>query len=246
MPPMETGLELEEERAALRRYCLALTRSAWEAEDLEQAAWCRALAAASWREHANRQALLLRIARNLWTDHLRREELSRKTLPELMPADSVQPAASWELEELLRPLERHLSPLQLVVWLLREVMGHSIRETAQLLFTTEGAVKAAFHRARRALESVRRDLLAGGLREPADEGLLARLRGLAAAVRTGDAAAIAALAEQDALEPVVAVGILGNSVTAQARGAQQGPQAVMAGSFYASAGGWQPYGLLAG
>ncbi|ASS68025.2 MULTISPECIES: RNA polymerase sigma factor [unclassified Paenibacillus] len=238
----ELELELEEERAALRRYCLALTRSAWEAEDLEQSAWCRALAAPIWREHANRQALLLRIARNLWTDHLRREALHRRTLPELQEAEAVQPAASWELEELLRPLELRLSPLQLSVWLLREVMNRSIRETAELLLTTEGAVKAAFHRARRALDGVRRDLQAGGLREPADEALMARLRGLAAAVRTDDAAAIAALAEQDVLEPAVAVGIIGAS--AHSAAAHRGPQAMLGGSgFYASAGGWTSYGM---
>ncbi|WP_339279235.1 RNA polymerase sigma factor [Paenibacillus sp. FSL W8-1187] len=211
----------EEERSALRRYCLALAGSRWDAEDLEQSAWCRALAYPGWEAHANREALLLRIARNLWTDQQRKKALHQRSLPELAAAEpnreaSGEAAGGWELGTMLHSLGRRLTPLQLAVWLLREMHGSSIAETALRLGMTEGAVKAAMHRARRALGAVRRDLAAGGLREPADESLLARVRGLAAALRTGDAAAIAALAEQEALEPAVAAAALAGRVQARA------------------------------
>ncbi|MCM3749578.1 RNA polymerase sigma factor [Paenibacillus pasadenensis] len=229
---MNMASKLETERSALRRYCLALTGKPWEAEDLEQSVWCRALAYPGWENHANPEALLLRIARNLWTDQQRRNALSQRLLPELMPLqpETEQQADSWELELMLHSLDRRLTPLQLAVWLLREMHGSAIAETAKRLGMTEGAVKAAMHRARRALGEVRRDLQAGGLREPADEGLLARVRMLAAALRTGDAAAIAALAEQDALEPAVAAANLAGRVQASRAvqpesGAADSPQA---------------------
>ncbi|SDS62467.1 RNA polymerase sigma-70 factor, ECF subfamily [Paenibacillaceae bacterium GAS479] len=218
---MDTATKLEEERGALRRYCLSLAGSPCDAEDLEQSAWCRALAYPGWDGHANKQALLLRIARNLWTDQQRRNALHQRVLPELLPDQAAayipqQHTDSWELETMLHSLERRMTPLQLAVWLLREMHGSSIAETAERLCMTEGAVKAAMYRSRRALAAVRRDLQAGGLRETADEALLVRVRGLAAALRTGDAAAIAALAEQDALEPAVAAAILAGRVQASA------------------------------
>ncbi|OXM14864.1 RNA polymerase sigma factor [Paenibacillus herberti] len=218
---MDTATKLEEERGALRRYCLALAGSPSDAEDLEQSAWARALGYPGWDGHANKQALLLRIARNIWTDQQRRKARHQRLLPELFPDQAAaympqQHMDSWELETMLHSLERRMTPLQLAVWLLREMHGSSIAETAERLGMTEGAVKAAMHRSRRALAAVRCDLQAGGLREPADEALLIRVRGLAAALRTGDAAAIAALAEQDALEPAVAAASLAGRVQASA------------------------------
>ena len=65
--------ELVAQVAGLRRYALALTREASEAEDLVQETLTRAIAAAaSWRPGTDLRAWLARIMRNAWLDALRR------------------------------------------------------------------------------------------------------------------------------------------------------------------------------
>ncbi|MNZ67949.1 ECF RNA polymerase sigma factor SigG [compost metagenome] len=176
---------------ALKRYCLALTQSPWEAEDLAQDTWVKALGYmktskhsklksdmndtsqmnnnsehtsrtnfSSLTNHPNPEALLLRIARNTWTDIIRRKVTLSRVLE--MDQPRTEEAAGYglfEIEAAFQALQKHLSPLQQAVFLLRDVFGHSGIEAAEILNTTEGAVKAALHRARQALPAVRQELL---------------------------------------------------------------------------------------
>lgn len=90
--------------------------------------------------------------------------------------------------------------------MLREAFGLTGAETALRLRMTEGAVKAALHRAREALAAVREELEKEAPL-PDDEGLRVYLRSLAVAFRDGDIARLAALAQQDALPPETAVSL---------------------------------------
>ncbi|MGE7611488.1 RNA polymerase sigma factor [Paenibacillus sp. NPDC101420] len=176
---------------ALKRYCLALTQSPWEAEDLAQDTWVKALGYMKTSKHSklksdmndtsqmnnnsehtsrtnfslltnhpNPEALLLRIARNTWTDIMRRKATLSRVLE--MDQPRTEEAAGYglfEIEAAFQALQKHLSPLQQAVFLLRDVFEHSGSEAAEILDTTEGAVKAALHRARQALPAVRQELL---------------------------------------------------------------------------------------
>lgn len=128
-----------------------------------------------------------------------------------------------EIEVAFHALTRHLPPLQRTVFLLRNVFEYSIAETARLLQTTEGAVKAALHRARKSLGSVRADLAGEALLHPSEEHLKDYLRSLASAYRLGDIPAIVELAMRDIAEPAAAIGILQTKIMGQNRIAAPSP-----------------------
>lgn len=152
-------LKWEELQASLYRYCLALTRSEWEAQDLTQTAWTKALSRPKKLEHANPEALLLRTAKNAWIDGCRRKAAYQELLDGMLRSELTQRDGDrFDLEHMLDAIMKRLSPLQRTVFVLREAFGYSNAETAGGLGTTEGAVKAALHRARQSMGDVRKDL----------------------------------------------------------------------------------------
>lgn len=114
---------------------------------------------------------------------------------------------SLEIESAFQALFRYLSPLQRTVFLLRDVCGYSSTEAAGMLYTTEGAVKAALHRARHALDAVKKELEEGAPSIAGDEGLKAFLRTIAPAYQKGDITALVKMAQRDEVEPSMAIGI---------------------------------------
>ncbi|WP_239616053.1 RNA polymerase sigma factor [Cohnella mopanensis] len=202
--------QLEQLRTALNRYCLSLTESPWDAEDLAQDTWVKALSLFTRHGHRNPEALLLRIAKNTWIDQARRKNVLARILKEerawaALPENSL---TEIEIEMALHALLKHLPPLQRTVFLLRNVFEYSIAETARLLKTTEGAVKAALHRARKSLDSARAELESGTLPPPSEPYLKDYLRSIASAYRAGDIPAIVELAMRDIADPAAAIGIL--------------------------------------
>jgi RNA polymerase sigma-70 factor (ECF subfamily) len=193
---------------SLARYCLVLTGTKWDAEDLAQDAWVRAISSLRSAGHPNAEAYMLRIAKNAWIDRSRRKD----PLPRLLTAASVKADDSAEhglvTEHAFAAVVQHLSPQQCAVFLLRDLLDYSGTETAELLGTTEGAVKAALRRARQALSRIRSDWDNETIPEPEDEAAKTLIRSLAEAYRRGDAARIAQLAAGlEVLPPVTAVGV---------------------------------------
>jgi RNA polymerase sigma factor (sigma-70 family) len=210
-----SGKNLAQMQAVLNRYCLSLTRSNWDAEDLAQDTWLKALRVLKGLGHTNPEAFLLRIAKNTWIDQLRRKTVLagalKRDLPDLLkvtPSDN----GNFEIEAAFQALMKHLSPLQRTVFLLRDVFGYSISEAAAVLGTSDGAVKSALHRARHALEAVKSDIEKGDLPVPAEEGLKAFLRSIAAAYRMGDITRILELVQRDDIDPAAAIAIAQNRV----------------------------------
>lgn len=223
---------------SLQRYCLALTQSTWDAEDLVQETWVKALGYMKNSEavslnneynlnseiretnvmnpmdhaiftlHPNPEALLFRIARNSWIDMMRRKAtLSRLLELEPFKTEEIPEHGVFEMEATFQALQEHMSPLQQAVFLLRDVFGHSGMEAADILDTTEGAVKAALHRARQTLPAVRHALLqADGPPLPQDIDMQSTLSRLAAAYEHGQIAELIELVLADERqEPVMAV-----------------------------------------
>lgn len=220
MKAMEVSLMTETEReserierlqAALGRYCLSLTESKWEAEDLAQEAWLKALGSEPALAHANPEAYLLRIARNAWIDRGRKTATRRRMLQAVRRAaepHALPDESRIGTELALQALFATLSPLQVAVFLLRDACGYSAAETALRLGLTVGAVKAALHRARAALPAARDALARGTVPAPKDEGLRDVLRALAIAYEGGDADGMLALVQAGALEPAPALAAL--------------------------------------
>jgi len=152
-------------RPQLHRYCCRLTGNVWDGEDLVQDTLVRvfALLGKVDADLAEPRAYLVRTATHLWIDRARRrarerahaEELQRAAEP---PAGSPDPA---EVREAAGALLQKLAPRERAAVLLKDVFDLSLEETAAMLKTTVGAVKAALSRGRGRLEADRETRPAG-------------------------------------------------------------------------------------
>lgn len=194
---------LQELGTSLHRYCLSLTRSGTEADDLAQETWTKALGYSRFALSPNPEALLLRIAKNTWIDAVRRRgSLIRALERSEAGAESTRiPADEGDIsgiELAFQSLISYLSPLQRTAFVLRDVMGYSAAEAAVSLRTTEGAVKAALHRARLALDKVREELAEHeGPALPPEADYRAYLRALAHAYEQGQIPVMLELLRQE-------------------------------------------------
>lgn len=185
---MNDRFDVERLNVLLRRYCLSLTRSEWDSEDLIQETWLRILNKSTVSGHANPQALLLRTAKNIWIDQVRRRKLHDRFLQNTCAAQQpvwfMTETDMMDVEHAFMALLAHFSPLQQTVLLMRKLFGYSVAETAKVLETTEGAVKAASYRALKWIhEADLRDLTEDAAEE---DQLRVQARALAAAYEAGD------------------------------------------------------------
>ncbi len=144
-------------RPDLHRYCRKLTGDIWDAEDLVQDTLLKGFVALGRIQGPvpNLKGYLVRIATNLWIDTHRRRVTGLDVLasqavtaspPEARPGDPVGVRnAAAQLMESLAPQER-------AALVLKEVFDMSLKDIAEMLATTENAVKAALHRGRSALK----------------------------------------------------------------------------------------------
>ncbi len=143
-------------RPALHRYCCRLTGSVWDGEDLMQDALLRVfgLLGKIDADLTNPKAYFIRTATHLWIDEQRR--LARHAAWRAHQSDvgeAPEPAdRATELSEAAGALLQRLAPRERAAIVMREVLGLSAKESAALLQTTEGAVKAALHRGRERLQ----------------------------------------------------------------------------------------------
>lgn len=208
---------LEPLHAALSRYCISLTESTWDAEDLAQDTWLKALDTLTGTGHANPEAYLLRIAKNTWIDQTRRNSILARILKQEWPRATLPEASTFEIEAAFQALMKHLSPLQRTVFLLRDVYGYSNAEVANWLRTTEGAVKAALHRARHSLNAVKDEIENPDLPSIEEEGSKAFLKAISSAYQTGDIAKLVELAQRDEMDSAVAIALVLNKQARDSR-----------------------------
>lgn len=137
-------------RPELYRYCRALTRNAWDAEDLVQDTLARSLVTLGclFQPIENPRAWLFRVASNLWIDRQRRH----RELVMAKPPEQLAPEVNMaETRDAGSALLTRISPQERTAILLKEAFDFTIDEIAQMLVTTPGAVKAALHRGREKL-----------------------------------------------------------------------------------------------
>ncbi|MGF6356614.1 RNA polymerase sigma factor (sigma-70 family) [Paenibacillus sp. 4624] len=215
---------LPELMASLYAYCMSLTKSVTETEDLVQETCLKglssAVAQASERTDTsfNWEAYLIRIARNTWIDGIRKQEKLRSILDEMKPVmfEFAREESFEELESAVQLLIHTLPPWQRAIYILREIMGYKAAETAEMLRTTEGAVKAALNRARTALSKVRHKLVEAGMDAALEQGTMEepadleqeQLRSYLMAFRQGDTARLIDLCLNRTEDPMAVAGMI--------------------------------------
>ena len=138
-------------RPELHRYCARMTGSVFDGEDVVQESLAKAyFALGQMVQPPNLRPWLFRIAHNTAMDFLKRYERRHvepvADLPER--AEPEETGADPELVEAALTVFTELPPVQRSAAILKDVLGHSLDETANAMGTTVGAVKAALSRAR--------------------------------------------------------------------------------------------------
>lgn len=143
-----------EHNEALGKYCRFLTGSVPDGEDLLQETWLKAWSAFRIGEQTWNRTYLRSVAYHARIDRIRkkRQESGLDTELETAAAYSYDPLKMWAVADLLL---RILTSDQRTVYLLIEYLRFTAAETAELLGTTEGGVKASLHRARKKLDEWR-------------------------------------------------------------------------------------------
>lgn len=142
-------------RPRLHAYCLRLTNSIFDAEDLLQEALLKGFAVIGRGEFASEhvpdpRAYLCRVATNAWIDEQRKRIRAEQSAAMLRSNGAtsevtpITPALGAALFERASPQER-------AAVVLKDVFDFSLEEIADTLSTSAGAVKSALHRGREKL-----------------------------------------------------------------------------------------------
>lgn len=157
--PWRTFIEdLAPLRPDLLRYCCGLTGNLWDGEDLLQDVLLRVFGqlGKSGADLIHPRAYLVRTATNLWVDRLRRANLERAYVAAegAEPPQDTPPASQVvDVRAAAHALFLTLAPRERAAVLLSDVLDFSLQETANVLKTTVGAIKAALHRGRSRLRT---------------------------------------------------------------------------------------------
>jgi RNA polymerase sigma-70 factor (ECF subfamily) len=138
-------------RPRLHRYCARMTGSVLDGEDVVQEALVLAYRRLDTYDDARPLApWLFRIAHNRCLDFLRRRRTRRRAETALPLPEAAAPVASDPpaVDRAIERLVTRLPPLERACVLLKDVLDHSLEETAALTGSTVGGVKEALHRGR--------------------------------------------------------------------------------------------------
>jgi RNA polymerase sigma-70 factor (ECF subfamily) len=191
--------EFEERLQALRprlhRYCARMTGSAVSGEDVLQDTLLKALhARAQGARVGNLEGWLFRIAHNASLDFLR--ERSRHTVVELTEELEAAPLPEADLVAIGFQTFLRLPQLQRCAVILKDVLGHSVEEIADIAACSLPAAKSALQRGRselRRLAQAPEDTRLPLMSEPDRR----RISAFVQLFRSGDFEAIRALLAED-------------------------------------------------
>src|SRR5579862_463369 len=145
-------------RPALYRYCRSLTGNPWDADDLVQEALVRGFGTLGFGqdEIKDPRAYLLRIASNAWIDWQRRKLTEAAAISDMTASSPQHTSDAHQDSSAIRDagsiLMTNLAPQERAAVVLKDLFDLSIEETARILATSTGAVKAALHRGRSRLQ----------------------------------------------------------------------------------------------
>jgi RNA polymerase sigma factor (sigma-70 family) len=149
---LRARVKIEDYIPALVAYCRFLTNSSWDGEDIAQETVMKAIEAYGQKAELISPALLKRIAYNHWIDTV------RKRKKETLESDITYNEAKHECTvedafDIVQYLVKHFTPKQAVILFLKEAFCYRSSEIADILGTTEMAVKSILHRLRKRIEN---------------------------------------------------------------------------------------------
>jgi RNA polymerase sigma-70 factor (ECF subfamily) len=163
-------------RPSLHRYCSRMTGSVLDGEDVVQDALFQAYRRLDTFDDTRPLGpWLFRIAHNRCIDFLRRREVREEAEDEAREPDIVAPSEPLgpEVGRAIEYLVLALPPKERACVLLKDVLDYSLVETAELVGSTVGGVKAALNRGRAKLAALpERSTRARGKSDPAMTRLL--------------------------------------------------------------------------
>lgn len=183
----------------LRKYCLSLTNTKWDGEDLMQDTLVKAYG--SWLKVSKQmsKAYLYRIASNAWIDKHRKRKIE-EDMNQNLDALKQEPDPESELHiPTIHALLTQLSAKQRAVVLFVLGFGYTAKETAKLLSDSEGSVKAALHRARKNIKQIQLESIALDLDEDISIPYIT-------ALRDANPEAILRLYQKETQEPSMHIG----------------------------------------
>ena len=153
---------MEEEYERIKRYCIRLTGSVVEGEELCQEAFSRAFFnAATCDPGAPLPAWLYRVAKNAFLDEKRRKRGTEVSLTDLEEngdfcdvffagfyGDEIR-ALEWQIE-IFRAM-RKISPRYALILFLKCFQGYTVKECAHMMQIKEDAAESLLRRARKAM-----------------------------------------------------------------------------------------------
>jgi RNA polymerase sigma-70 factor, ECF subfamily len=153
---------VEELRPKLHRYCTRMCGSALDGEDVVQEVLAQAFYhLPSLKDQSRLEPWLFRIAHHKCVDFIRRERRQREnTVPYEDEHQPESTATENELEDepisdALAALVGELPPKERAAVLLKDVLQYRLTEVAEVVESTVGGVKAALHRGRAKLRTLR-------------------------------------------------------------------------------------------
>jgi RNA polymerase sigma factor (sigma-70 family) len=171
-------------------YCLKVASDPYEAEEVFQEGLiklCKLLKEEPEKYISKRY--LYKMAQSVFYDFKRNENLQKNISTASETAARLNDS-SVEVHDLLQTLLNRLSPQQLAIFLLIEEMKLTIRETASVLRTSEGAVKALLYRSRQNIKKIKDDVLEGEVPVNLEEPHTFFIEELSKAILKGDPLAI--------------------------------------------------------
>ncbi|MDQ6597285.1 sigma-70 family RNA polymerase sigma factor [Bacillus salipaludis] len=139
----------------LKRYCHFLAQNQWDGDDIAQETILKALKNYTINEKMS-SALLNKMAYNHWVDQIRK----RKNESIEAEVELNYEEARSQLDNIMATVDimlRQFTPKQAVIFLLKEGFQYQLKEIADLLNTTEMAVKANLHRSKQRLEKAKEE-----------------------------------------------------------------------------------------
>lgn len=145
----QTDLFWKDHYHKLQKYCHFLTQNSWDGDDVAQETFLKALKYENQKQRVT-PALLNKIAYNHWVDVVRKRK--KESIQEDTEfAGAFHNATLDEINNTVEMLIDHFSPKQSIIFLLKEAFQYQIKEIAEILNTSEMAVKANLHRAKNRL-----------------------------------------------------------------------------------------------
>ncbi|QGH35938.1 sigma-70 family RNA polymerase sigma factor [Gracilibacillus salitolerans] len=134
----------------LKKYSYFLAKNKWDAEDLIQETFFKAMK--YYHSSEISAALLNKIAYHEWIDTVKKRKVEVfKTLED--ESKEYTACKADRLIDLVKLLVNNLTPKQAVIFMLKEAFSYQSKEIANLLDTTEMAVKSTLHRAKKRLNN---------------------------------------------------------------------------------------------